>query len=364
MTGVQSWSVTAANNVNANTGVNWDEGMAPGAVNNSARQVLADVRTMANDLIWFQYGKGDGPAPHAYASATSTTVSGADVTAVYHAGRRVKAFGSSTGTIYGSVASSSFSTNTTVNYTWDSGSLANEALTIYLSQVPVTGMPINIASVSGISTALPSRQVLTSGTSYTTGTQSGQRARQLRIRMVGGGGGGQACNVAALGGNGGAGGDTSFNNVVAKGGSGGTSFTAPSGGTGGTGLASLRIAGGSGVGGSAYNPPNPAQTQIGSPAGAASPFGGAGGGSVRNGGNAASPNSGSGGGGGNYADTVAGGQVQAVGGSGAAGEYVEIIINNPSATYSYVVGAAGTAGTGTYPGGSGGAGIIIVDEFY
>ena len=50
MTGVQTWSVTAANNVNANTGVNWDEGMAPGAVNNSARQVLVDVRAMANDL--------------------------------------------------------------------------------------------------------------------------------------------------------------------------------------------------------------------------------------------------------------------------------------------------------------------------
>ena len=128
MTGVQTWSVTAANNVNANTGVNWDEGMSPGAVNNSARQVLSDVRSMANDLVWFQYGIGDGPVSHAYASATSTTVPGANVTAAYHVGRRVRAVGSSTGTIYGSIASSSYSApNTTVNYTWDSGSLARHS---------------------------------------------------------------------------------------------------------------------------------------------------------------------------------------------------------------------------------------------
>src|SRR5438067_1711550 len=111
-----------------------DDGAQPRAVNNSARQVLADVRGMANDLVWFQYGIGDGPVNHAYASVTSTTVSGANVTAAYHAGRRVRAVGSATGTIYGSISSSSYSApTTTVNYAWDSGSLANESLTISLS---------------------------------------------------------------------------------------------------------------------------------------------------------------------------------------------------------------------------------------
>ena len=60
------------------------------------------------------YGDGDGSFTAAYASSTSFTVSGADVTTFYHAGRRIKAVGSSTGTIVGTISSSSFSTNTTI----------------------------------------------------------------------------------------------------------------------------------------------------------------------------------------------------------------------------------------------------------
>ncbi len=143
MTGVNTYSVTASNNVEATTQIDWDEGMSPGQVNNSARQNMADLRTAFNDLVWFRYGKGDGPDTVVYASSTSTTIAGADVTAVYHAGRRIKAVGSGTGTIYGAIASSSYSTGiTTVNYTWDSGSLSNETLTVYLSQLPVTGTPV------------------------------------------------------------------------------------------------------------------------------------------------------------------------------------------------------------------------------
>ena len=50
--------------------------------------------------------------------------------------------------------------------------------------------------------------------------------------------------------------------------------------------------------------------------------------------------------------------------SGGAGGYIDAIISAPSATYSYSIGAGGTAGTGTYAGGAGAAGIIIVEEHY
>jgi hypothetical protein len=141
MTGVPQYSTTPASNINANTGVNWDEGMSPSAVNNSARQNMTDLRNFANDLIWFEYGSGTSPkVANVYASGTSTTIAGVDVTIPYHAGRRVKAVGVSTGTIYGTISSSSFSTNTTINYTWDSGSLSSETLTVYLSQIQVTGL--------------------------------------------------------------------------------------------------------------------------------------------------------------------------------------------------------------------------------
>ncbi|HWC63818.1 MAG TPA: hypothetical protein VG501_09365 [Rhizomicrobium sp.] len=113
-------------------------------VNDSARQNMADIRAAFDDLIWFQYGSGSqAPAP-VYNSATSfKQASAADLSQVYHAGRRVKAVGSLTGTIYGAISSTSYGGgNQTVTVAWDSGSLANESLTVYLSQAAVTGSPV------------------------------------------------------------------------------------------------------------------------------------------------------------------------------------------------------------------------------
>jgi hypothetical protein len=119
-------------------------------VNNSARQNMADLRTAFDDLIWFQYGVGSKTVAPAYVSATSFTLAGADVTATWHAGRRIKAVGATTGTIYGTIASASFAASTTtITVVWDSGTLANEALTIYLSQVPVTGAPLGANALVG-----------------------------------------------------------------------------------------------------------------------------------------------------------------------------------------------------------------------
>lgn len=149
MTGIDSWSITPATNATADAGaINWTEGQAPSTVNNTARQMLADTRAAFNDLAWFQYSTGDQGAgniavPAVYASSTSFTISGADVTAAYHVGRRLRAIGVSTGTIYGSISVTSYApTTTTVTAVWDSGSLSNETLVISLSQIPVTGSPV------------------------------------------------------------------------------------------------------------------------------------------------------------------------------------------------------------------------------
>jgi hypothetical protein len=148
MTGIPAYSTTASENVNSNTGINMDEGMAPAALNNGIRQIQTDMRLQWNDASWFLYGNGSKTVAHTYASSTSTTIA-TDVTTYYHAGRRIKAVGSGTGTIYGRISSSSYSApNTTVNYTWDSGSLSNEALTIYASTMPVTGAPVSTAGVA------------------------------------------------------------------------------------------------------------------------------------------------------------------------------------------------------------------------
>jgi len=149
MTGVYTWSTTASENISANTGIVWDTGMAPVTVRTSSRQVMTDVRSLANDLPWFQYGIGSKDVRPTYNSSTSVKFSGGDATAYWHAGRRVKAVGTSTGTIYGKVSSSSYSApDTTVNFTWDSGSLSNEALSIYAG-APITGRPVGFGLTAG-----------------------------------------------------------------------------------------------------------------------------------------------------------------------------------------------------------------------
>ena len=113
------WSTTPANNASAATAINWAEGQPPSSVNDSARQMMADV------AAWYQTGPewlNYGLTP-TYVSATQFTVSG-NQTGVYSTGRRVRA-SVSAGTIYGTVSSSSFSSLTTVVVSWDSGSLDN-----------------------------------------------------------------------------------------------------------------------------------------------------------------------------------------------------------------------------------------------
>jgi len=54
-------------------------------------------------------------------------------------------------------------------------------------------------------------------------------------------------------------------------------------------------------------------------------------------------------------------------GGGGEGEYAEIVIDSPAATYTYTVGAGGAggnAGSSGGAGGAGGSGYIIVDEYY
>ena len=141
-TNIKDYSTTQANNTSLN-GISTAEGMLPSNLNNAIRALMKNTRDWFNDAQWIEYGDGDGAFTAAYASATSFTIAGVDVTSIYHAGRRIKLTATTPGTIYGTIASSSFSTNTTVNVTWDSGSLANEAIThVYIGALSKTNSSI------------------------------------------------------------------------------------------------------------------------------------------------------------------------------------------------------------------------------
>lgn len=218
------------------------------------------------------------------------------------------------------------------------------------ANVTVPGLTVGSNPVSG---ALPTRQVFTTPGSAVYNRPA--NVRQLRVRMIGGGGGGGARQT-----NSGSNGTSStFNSIDAAFGLGGAhgsiGRTGGSGGSGGVGSASFRIAGGDGANGD--------NVAIGSGGGLGGGHGGSGayGGAGRGGSNAAGitakANSGAGGGGGANNETG--------GGGGGSGEYIELIINTPAATYNYTVGSGGNGGAaGTQAGGNGGSGIIIVDEIY
>ena len=138
MAGIKDYSTTAASNTTVGS-ISVAEGMLPSNINNTFRGLAAEIREWYNDSQWVIYGDGDNGFTITYASATSFTVSGVDVTSYYHVGRRVKAIATTPGTIFGTISASTFSTNTTVTVTWDSGSLANEAVTIYLAILTKTG---------------------------------------------------------------------------------------------------------------------------------------------------------------------------------------------------------------------------------
>ena len=148
-TNIKDYSTTQADNTSLNT-INVAEGMLPSNLNNALRALMKNTRDWFNDSQWVQYGDGNASVTYAYASATSFTIAGVDVTSQYHTGRRIKITAPTPGTIYGTISTSSFSTNTTVNVTWDSGSLSSEAITyVYLGALSKT----NTSLPTGISAA-------------------------------------------------------------------------------------------------------------------------------------------------------------------------------------------------------------------
>ena len=106
---IRSWSTTASSN-NSSPPNGWPEGMAPSGVNNSARQMMADIRDTFEQLGYFDFG--DTPTR---VDADTFTVA-TDLTARYAAGKQIKLVGATTE--YGIISSSSYSApNTTVEVT-------------------------------------------------------------------------------------------------------------------------------------------------------------------------------------------------------------------------------------------------------
>jgi len=180
----------------------------------------------------------------------------------------------------------------------------------------------------------------------------------LKVRMVGGGGGGGGSGLT--GGTGGTGGNTTF----------GTSLLTANGGNGGA----FNAQGASGGSPTVSSPAISILDIAGSNGASAEQarafaYGGSGGSNpisgiapMSNGITGLSGKLGGGGGGGGASSTAI-----ITGSGGGAGAYIEALISNPSATYSYAVasgGVGGTAGTSGFAGGAGGNGYLEITEYY
>ncbi len=186
-------------------------------------------------------------------------------------------------------------------------------------------------------------------------------ARQLRIRMIGSGASGSSTN-ATVGPtgviNGTAGQNSVFNGIVATGGSAGIGLLSGGSTLPGAGTATFRR---NGAGGQPGAPDSATGARGGS--GGNSAFGGAGPGAPMTGGGANGGDAcdGTGAGGGGSYDSGTGHSAP----GGGAGEYIEIIIDSPAASYAYQVGQSVSATGGfTKSGGGGARGFIIVEALF
>lgn len=159
-TGITLYATTASGNKIAfASGIDWRENVyMPSQVNDNIAQIMADIRALANNIGagFVEVGDSDGTYTATYVSATQFRIDGADVSTLYTVGRRVRAVAATPGTINGTITAVSYSApNTTVTVAWDSGSLANEAITSIMIGIGsgLGSVPAAVATQSPVYTA-------------------------------------------------------------------------------------------------------------------------------------------------------------------------------------------------------------------
>ncbi len=124
MAKVGSWNTTAANN-NSAPPDGWPEGQAPSTVNDCAREMMAQIKTMVNNLEYIDLNNTPS-----FLTANSFSMATAD-TANFEVGRRVKLFDGGS-TLYGYINSVSA---TFVQVQLDSGALDSSLSSVAMAVI-------------------------------------------------------------------------------------------------------------------------------------------------------------------------------------------------------------------------------------
>ena len=156
---ITAWSTTASQNGNRLVSGNYLENQAPSTVNDAGRSVMAQIRSWANNLEWFEFGTGANTVSYTRVSATQISMP-VNVVDQFHVNRRVRIVDGTGATLFGRVTASVFnSPNTALTFEFDSSSLGS-------------GNPTSVSYgiVSATNTSLPS--VVPTGTILMTGGAS------------------------------------------------------------------------------------------------------------------------------------------------------------------------------------------------
>jgi microcystin-dependent protein len=152
MANLRKWSSSASGYSSVAGGsntINFAEGQAPGSVNNSAREMMAQIRSIYAPDEW---GWVEHSATASVASQTSFKLVG-NQTSNWTAGRRWRLKSGST-TRYGSIVSSSYTAETTITVAVDSGSLSASHSLAALAAIDANHVPGTFVTSASLTTAL------------------------------------------------------------------------------------------------------------------------------------------------------------------------------------------------------------------
>ena len=157
MSKIGLWSTTAASN-NSTPPDGWPEGQAPSTVNDCAREMMAAIRTFAQDGQWFDHG-----LTPTYTGVNTFTVPG-NQTAYLMEGRQLKLYDGAS-IIYRSIATAVFGAATTV--TLDAGTNITISLSSFAIGILTNtngALPRRFSTSSVEVTALSAASLVVSGT--------------------------------------------------------------------------------------------------------------------------------------------------------------------------------------------------------
>lgn len=170
MANLRKWSQSASGNASVAGGVNtinFQEGQSPGSVNNSAREMMAQVRSIYTPDEW---GWVEHSATASVASQTVFKLAG-NQTGNWTANRRWRLKSGST-TRYGTVVSSSFTSETTITVTVDSGSLSASHSLAALAAIDANHVPRDYATSASLASAFIAISTIASSDEYRNNTSA------------------------------------------------------------------------------------------------------------------------------------------------------------------------------------------------